>query len=298
MRRYVLQFIIMLSCSVASWSAMAAGPAKIEFVQSVYEDSQDIGLNHPEGVGCKDGVFVVGDTGNDRLVKYTYQDRVAKSTELVMQVTAPLIVQINSKDEIYALDGRDRRIVILNPDGSAKGYLSPKGSPVARKMVPKSFRIDENDNIYVLDISEGLVLVLDPAGNYQRHVTFPKPYGFISDIAVGPQGMIYAVDSTNPGVYSAAKDDKEFSLLTSGLREYSNFPTNLAVYGGIIYVVDKHGGNLVLLSPDGSFLGHRFGYGWKEAQFYYPAQLCISGNGNFFVADRNNSRVQIFKAGE
>ena len=295
---FVLVNLILLSCLFAVPS-YAASSVKIKYIQSVYDDykATKTGLRYPEGVACTDDYFVVADTGNNRLLKYTYQNQVVKEGEVDMPITAPIIVQVNSKGEIYALDGRDRRILILNADGTEKEHLSVKGAPVSRKMVPRSFKIDRNDKIYILDIFEENVLILDSAGNYLRHIQLPEQAGFFSDIAVDREGNIFLVGSTEPAVYSAAPDADKFSLLTKGIKEYTNFPTNIALdSSGIIYLVDKHGGSLVLLSRDGSFLGHKFGYGWKDAQFYYPAQLCISEGGDFFVADRNNSRIQIFKA--
>lgn len=299
MRRVTVFFIILLISSLFAVQIFAASPLKIKFIQSVYDDGKGIGLKYPEGVACTDDYFIVGDTGNNRLVKYTYQDKNVKAGEFDMPVTSPIAVQVNSKGEIYALDGRDRRILVLNADGTEKGYLSPKGSPVALKLVPRSFKIDRNDKIYVLDVFAEVVLVLDPAGSYLRHIPFPEQFGFFSDLAVDKQGTVYLLDSTEVAVYSAAPDADQFSLLGKSLKEYMNFPTNIAIdSSGIIFLVDKHGGNLVLVSRDGSFLGHKFGYGWRESQFYYPAQLCISEGGKFFIADRNNSRIQLFEAEE
>ncbi len=79
------------------------------------------------------------------------------------------------------------------------------------------------------------------------------------------------------------------------MKEYANFPTNIALdQNNFIFLVDKHGGDLVILNPSGSFLGQKFGFGRKEAQFYYPSQMCISKEGNVFIADSGNSRIQIF----
>lgn len=288
-------FIILSYSFLSAVPCFAAGALNLKFVQSVYDDEKETGLKHPEGVACTDEYFIVADTGNNRLVKYTFMDKVVKTAELEIPVISPIAVQVNAKGEIYAIDGRDRRIKIFNADGTEKGNLSPKGSPVARKMVPRSFKIDQDDKIYILDISDGVVLVLDPEGNYLRHIPLPEQAGFCSDIAVDPQGTVFLVDSTEVAVYAAAPDADQFSPLSKGMKEYANFPTNIALdKSGTIYLVDKHGGNIVILNRDGSFLAHKFGYGWKESQFYYPSQLCISPAGHFFIADRGNSRVQTF----
>jgi len=34
--------------------------------------------------------------------------------------------------------------------------------------------------------------------------------------------------------------------------------------------------------------------GWNEGLLYFPSQMCINDNGEVFIADRDNSRVQIF----
>ncbi|PLX99877.1 MAG: hypothetical protein C0622_09835, partial [Desulfuromonas sp.] len=40
--------------------------------------------------------------------------------------------------------------------------------------------------------------------------------------------------------------------------------------------------------------GRRLGMGRADGQLFYPAQLCVGADGLLAVADRNNSRVQLF----
>ena len=55
----------------------AAGNARFRYVASVYVDAKGSALNLPEGVACdSNGQIVVGDTGNDRLLRFTYRDKV------------------------------------------------------------------------------------------------------------------------------------------------------------------------------------------------------------------------------
>jgi len=61
-----------------------------------------------------------------------------------------------------------------------------------------------------------------------------------------------------------------------------------------IYLVDENGAGIVILGPDGSFLGRQLTMGWNEGQLYYPSQMCINEKAEVFIADRGNSRVQIF----
>jgi hypothetical protein len=34
--------------------------------------------------------------------------------------------------------------------------------------------------------------------------------------------------------------------------------------------------------------------GWNEGLLYYPSQMCLNEKGEVFIADRGNSRVQVF----
>jgi hypothetical protein len=96
-------------------------------------------------------------------------------------------------------------------------------------------------------------------------------------------------------VFSAAKDSNSFSPFTKNLREYLNFPTSITTdTRGTIFIVDENGSGIVILGQDGSFQGRQLNMGWNEGLLYFPSQMCINDKGEVFIADRGNSRVQIF----
>ncbi len=212
------------------------------------------------------------------------------------QLAYPIRLQLDTKGDIFALDGKQRRIVHLKPDGNFIGYLDPQGVPAPATVVPRSFKIAANDTVYLLDIFGERVLVLDAAGKFQKQISFPKGYGFFSDLAVTSTGDVLLLDSVNAAVYSARKDAAEFTLLAKNLQEYVNFATYITTDSrGVIYLVDQDGGAIVTIGQDGSFTGRMLSLGWKEGQLYYPSQICLSGGGMLAVADRNNSRLQVFE---
>jgi sugar lactone lactonase YvrE len=289
--------ILLLVFFFASSSAIGADKTRMKWITSVYADGNGIGLVYPEGVACGDDFMVVADTGNSRLLRYTYDGvLVTAEAEFPLPKSHPIIVQVNSEGTVYFLDGRERRVARLSATGGEKSFLDPKNLPSSAEIVAKSFRIGGSDGIYILDILSGQVLVLNADGQYSRHVPFPEEYGFFSDLAVDRQGRIFLLDSVEAVVYLAAKDADSFSQLTESMREYVNFPARLEVDGnGILYLVDQNGSGLALIAQDGSFLGRKLGLGWNESGLYYPSQMCISADGSVFIADRNNNRVQMFK---
>jgi sugar lactone lactonase YvrE len=270
-------------------------------VVSVYADRDGLGLLHPEGVACTDSDLLVADTGNGRLLRFTVQAETVEfaSQIKVAQLASPIRVQTNSKGEIFALDGKNRRIVRLTGDGGFAGTLDMKDVPAGAgaMIVPRSFKIDARDNIYVADILAGRVIVLNPQGGFMRQIPFPAGPGFFSDLAVGADGTVFLLDSVNAMVYAAAPNAAAFSPLTKNLQEYMSFPTCITTGGsrGVLYITDQNGGHIVLVGLDGSFRGRKAGFGWNEGLLNYPAALCINGAGYAFVADRDNNRVQIFR---
>ena len=293
-----IKIIIIIGILLLPVKSFSAETVKFRHLQSIYFDEKQGGLKQPEGVACNEkGLLIVGDTGNDRLLRYSYNDRSLKAgAEIkVQQLSNPIRIQMNSKGEIFALDGKKRRILRLNPDGTFKGYVDAEGIPSPSAFVPRSFKIDRNNNIYILDIFSARVLALNSEGKYQKQIPFPKDYGFFSDLAVDSKGTLLLIDCVKAMVFSAPKDSNTFSPLTKDLREYLNFPTSITTDNrGTVYVVDQNGSGIVILGQDGSFQGRQLNMGWNEGLLYFPSQMCINDNGEVFIADRDNSRVQIF----
>jgi len=275
------------------------GAMKFRYTTSIYADDKGLGLNQPEGVACSgESLLIVADSGNGRLLRYSIKDgeiEVGTVEIKLEQIFYPIKTEINSRDEIYIFDRKQRSIVRLSPAGEFRGYLQPVGLPSPTAYVPRSFTVDRNDNIYILDILSERVLVLDPGGRYVRQIKFPQEYGFFSDLAVDFRGTVIIIDVVDGKVFYALKNSASFSPLTSSLKEYVRFPASLTVDDrGRIYLVDRNGGSIIILGQDGSFLGRQSGMGWKEGSLNYPAQMCINKKGEIFVADTNNSRVQVF----
>jgi DNA-binding beta-propeller fold protein YncE len=276
-----------------------AQAAKFRFVAALYADSQGTGLNLPEGVACSaGGQVVIADTANNRLVRFTYTDKAFNGgTEIkIPQLTAPARVQINSKGEIYALDSTQRRIVHLGSDGAFKETLSFDGTPGPSTIVPKGFAIDSADSLYVLDVFSSRVLVLNPQGQFQKALPLPEDAGFISDVAVDFAGNVIVIDALKRRMYSAAKDASAFTPLGGDLTQYiATMPAYLTSSKGTIYIVEGEGSHIVNIGRDGSFLTRQLTMGWNEGSLQNPSQICINDKDEVFIADRDNSRIQVFQ---
>ena len=277
----------------------AAGSARLTHLVSVYADDKQVALHLPEGVACgTGGVVVIGDTGNDRLVRFTYRDRTLGPIGEVKipQLTAPSRVQLTSKGEIYALDSRQRRIVHLDSKGQFKDALAFDGVPAPATIVPKSFAIDSADNVYVLDEFSARVLVVDAQGRFQRSLPLPNDIGFATDLATDFEGNVLLLDSVKRRIFTAAKDAKTFTQLDGPLTSsVATMPTSITATKGILFVAEGSGSTLDTFGRDGRFLSRLLTIGTTEGLLDHPSQLCVNDKDEVFIADRDNSRVQVFQ---
>ncbi len=285
------------AAALAAGAARAAPPAFVH-ATSVYQDEMQGPLKFPEGVACTDdGTVVVADSGNGRLVRFTYRDgQISGGAPVVLtQVPYPTRVQIDGKGNILVLDRKARRIARLDVAGTFVSYVDVKAPSGAPALVG-AFKLDGADNVYALDLASNKVLVVSPAGAATRQLDLPA--GAVTDIAVDAAGKIYAVDAANASVWVADRGATAFKPLATGMREYLSFPGYVVVTGGRLLVIDQNGHGMVMLGLDGSYQGRQLGLGWSDGFLYYPGQICLTEKGFAAVADRSNNRVQIFKTGK
>jgi DNA-binding beta-propeller fold protein YncE len=288
--------LLFLACLLPAVAAHGEG-VKMKYVESLYVDAKGVALGSPQGIACNSKLLLVGDARGGRLVRYLIEGGGAKADVEMKpaQLSTPIRVRLNSKGEIYVLDASTRRILRLDAEGALKGSLSLEGIPGQSASVPRSFAVGPDDKLYVVDVFSERVLILSPDGKYERQMPFPKEHGFFSDIAVDAKGTVLLIDTLTAKLYSAGKGATAFSPLGNPLREYLDFPVGLLTDGrGTIYVLDGNGGVVVVVGQDGSFMGRLLGMGRMEGLLYYPTQACINERGEFFIADRGNSRVQEF----
>jgi len=293
MNRYVILMIMLL----LPLHAFGADEIRFKHDRSLYADDKGVGLKQPEGVACSKDRLAIADTGNGRLVLYSLQAGEPKGgTEIKLpQVIYPVRVAMSSKGDLFVLDERQRKVARLSPDGAFKQYVETAGAPTEGMVVPAGISLDGNDNLYLLDSLGGRVLVFGDDGKYQRQMVFPKVYGFISDLAVNSKGTVFLVDSVKHEVYSTATNTQAFQPINEKLKDNMNFASNITVDDkGLLYITDQNSGSIVVVGQDGA-IRRLFSMGWNEGTLRYPAQLCINTDGDLFVADRANNRVQLFK---
>lgn len=283
-------------------ATFASEGARLRPLAVIDADETGRGLRQPEAVAF-DGksLLAVADTGNRRLLTYTLVAGLATPAGEIRlgELSYPIRIQIDSKGELLALDGRSRRIVRVTRKGEFKGYVQPVGEGAAGPLVARSIAIDREDNLFVLDVSRARILVLGADGRIGRTIAWSRDQRFVSDLAVDRQGTVFAIDSVARRLYAARRTEAVLTPLAGGMTDKVSFPTAVAVDDqGRIFMADQNGGGIAILGTDGSFRGIQAGMGWRPGQLRYPSGICAGGPGTVIVADRDNNRVQVFAVSE
>jgi DNA-binding beta-propeller fold protein YncE len=173
--------------------------------------------------------------------------------------------------------------------------------------------VDSRDRVFVFNRGEHPVMVFDRDGAFRNawgERLFVRPHG----LCIGPDDAVYCTDDLNHTVRKFTPEGK--LLLTLGRSGQASdtgatsvdyrtirragppfhYPTNLALApDGSMLVTDGYGNARVhRFAPDGRLL-HSWGEpGSGPGQFQLPHGIAVDRRGVVYVADRENSRIQLF----
>jgi DNA-binding beta-propeller fold protein YncE len=172
---------------------------------------------------------------------------------------------------------------------------------------------DSQDRVYLFTRGPQPLMVHDRTGKFLTswgEGIFARPHG----IFIGPDDTVYCTDDFGHTVRAFTRDGVlRFTLGTHGkpsdtgatsidyrtITQSSgpfNFPTNLAIApSGDLYVSDGYANARVhRFSADGRLRQSWGDPGSGPGQFHVPHGIAIDADGTVYVADRENSRLQLF----
>ncbi len=145
---------------------------------------------------------------------------------------------------------------------------------------PHGITIDNKDNVWITDIMQNKVFKLDKKGN-----------------VLSIYGQDYPMY-----LETCLKVRNKFKLLpcTMSTQTFAR-PTDVEVYddGSFVVADGYRNSRIVKFSSNGNLVWEVQGIGNETSAFYLPHDLALDSTGNIYVADRRNSRIQVFsKNGE
>ncbi|TGE34650.1 6-bladed beta-propeller [Desulfosporosinus sp. Sb-LF] len=197
-----------------------------------------------------------------------------------------------------------------NLSAQVQRVVNSKAQPAFNQMIYGGFGPDAlnkpmdvaviNQFVYVTDTNNKRVQVFDLGGTPffkfgkegEGKGEFKFPYGIAGD----KQGQVYVSDLYNGCIsvfdskgkfikYFAEKDPKETII---------EAPGGLRIVGDKLYVTDIKKSKVLVFDLEGKLLKEIGSLGQKPGQFQAPNALTLDKDGNLYVVDTGNQRVEVF----
>jgi sugar lactone lactonase YvrE len=166
---------------------------------------------------------------------------------------------------------------------------------------------DRDGRIWVVESGLDRVVIIDPTtgaleawgsrgsdpGEFDFHRTGGVPYG---DIAFGPSGAFYVVDSANFRIQRFSADrtfSGRWGAFGMGNGQFSD-PVSVALDAdGNVYVSDDQRNDVQVFDPEGHYLRTIGSTGSGDGQLRDTGEVSII-DGAVYVADYGNDRIAVF----
>jgi DNA-binding beta-propeller fold protein YncE len=225
----------------------------------------------------------------DKLVEFEWQ-----STAKPEQLNSPADIAVDSKGDVYVVDGNNNRIVKLNSQGELLKTWGRRGSGEGEFSFlygAGGIAVDPQDNVYVADSGNARIQKFDSSGAFllewgERGRGDGQFYSVFS-LDVDRSGSVYLMDVGN---YRVQKYDSSgrfllaFGKKGAGDGEFNQQAGDIAVGAdGSVYVADRGNGRVQKFDPQGAFISKFDTCGDARSPFGQPYGLASDAEGSLYV---------------
>jgi DNA-binding beta-propeller fold protein YncE len=240
------------------------------------------------------------------------------------QSHTPQGIAVDGQGNVYASDTPRDLVFKFSPQGQVIATLGSCATPSPENRFcdktqpgmfnsPTGLTVDGAGNLYVVESANVRVQQIAPDGRplavWEMRGRVPGELFVLGQPALDLEGNLYVPDGFNNRLYKFSQDGSLVATFgggpdPSGEPGRFHLPTGVAVdAGGNIYVSDVYNWRVQKLAADGTLIDHWRncldgplcsipGSGDGPGQFFGSRGLVVDGQGNLYVADTNNKRVQ------
>jgi len=240
--------------------------------------------------------YYSGNWGN--ILKYNSGDLTAPiNTFKTNYEYPPNGIAIDKNGYIYTTYADPATIEVFDSTGN---ILSSFGTSINSQGIlnnPKGINTDSSGNILVADTYNKRVQIFSSNGTFINLITSqasnPAPTQIAASVASDSSGNIYVAD--NDRIEKFTLSGQTYSFVSQiGLGRFASIDKILIDHQNNILVSDQSNNTILKFDTNGNFISQFGTAGTGNSQFNAPMGMALDSKGNLYVADSNNSRLQIF----
>ena len=196
----------------------------------------------------------------------------------------------DADNHVYVSDYSNHRVQKFNISGKYLLQMGHRGSGNGQLCYPMGIAV-HNDRLYVADTSNYRISVFQLNGQFCStigSVQLSSAY----DVTVSGNGHLLVADYSNNCITSFTLDGTYVGRFDKGQL---NCPRVLTTdLNGFVLVMESNNHRVTVFDKDGACVCRFGSQGSANGQFCNPYGVVVNPNGNIYISDYSNKRVQIF----
>ncbi len=272
----------------------------------------------------EDSQLLICDSSNGRVQKSSFSgafiSQIVPDTSNLNTLPRRIAVD-SSNDRVYVLDQDDGSISVYNRAGEVIQIIGSKGSGREQFYAPQGIAVDGSGNVYVADTGNARIHKISPSGAFLQNWGI---YGNGPGQFIQPNALCISHDDQFIFVTDASLNRiQKFDLGGNYISDWGspgagdesfNQPSGIASdRDGFLYIADQNNHRIKKYDSNGKLIGWWGSYDvgaqsfWldpgsnrtgalsdADGAFDTPTDVSVDEEGNVFVADSNNFRIQKF----
>jgi sugar lactone lactonase YvrE len=271
------------------------------------------------------GYIYVNDREQNNIQKFSpdgkFISKFGTKGEQLGQFRSPYSMSIDLKDNLYVVDRANDRIQKISINGTPiAAWESIDGKVITNNEYTKDNK--DNGKVTLEEFASPEDMAMDKAGNFyvtdtgnNRIIKFGKNFKYVSHfgqegsgpgqfdhphgIGIDSDGNIYINELNNARIQKFSNNGTfitQWGSNGTGPGQFTLPLEHLEVdFTDKVYMVDSaKNPRIQVFDTDGKFLTQFGKIGIGNAEFHKPEHVSVDKNGNIYVVDRGNHRIQVF----
>jgi tripartite motif-containing protein 71 len=224
----------------------------------------------------------------------------------------PYGIDVDAAGNVWLADRANHRIQKFDPHGKFILTFGSKGAGPGQFDNPRHVVVDKQlKYVYVADSKNNRIQKFDINGTYVtsfgtgKGTSAPGDFNLPTTIDIDSKGDFYVTERGNERVQKIDSNGKSLLMwgsLGSGDSQFCHMEHLALDKYDNVYVNDPQSDKGCSMEPSikkfdkfGHFITKIGTYGKKPGQIIDPEHLALDSDGDIYVSDRDNNRIQVFK---